>query len=324
MRVTRDTVAKHAKVSSATVSRVFNAPETVSPPLRKQVLCSARQLGYFPNTYAATLRRKGTGTLALVEFPKEGRPYYWGSLAGFDWFYARALRGVQEVIAQSSWQLRFVVVHDKEELQELSTQCDGILAYDVDTSQEVGLFSDITIPYVLSHHLDEGIQAYHVRTDNVYGGMLQAKYLQEQGCSKVLYLTGHLGSVEPHAQRLAGFQNVFPEARVLLTDIGNPESIAAIAKDVQTLMENNEIDGLAAVNDLALFTLLLETKKRVPAIGYDASPFFSVFPRPVASVDIKSKELYRQGAMLLLSLLSGREVESTTVLPQLVMNNRCT
>ncbi|MFA6773859.1 MAG: LacI family DNA-binding transcriptional regulator, partial [Sphaerochaeta sp.] len=58
MRITRDSVATLADVSSATVSRVYNNPDSVSEDLKKRVHEAARVLGYAPNTLAAQLRRK--------------------------------------------------------------------------------------------------------------------------------------------------------------------------------------------------------------------------------------------------------------------------
>ena len=49
-------VSEEAGVSPATVSRVFNAPETVRPALRERVLATAAALGYRPNISARSLR----------------------------------------------------------------------------------------------------------------------------------------------------------------------------------------------------------------------------------------------------------------------------
>ncbi|NCC65784.1 MAG: LacI family transcriptional regulator, partial [Spirochaetia bacterium] len=172
MPINRDSVAKLAKVSSATVSRVYNSPDKVSAELRAQVLDAAKKLGYLPNSAAATLRRKQTGTIAFVEFKKEDRPYYWGHLNSFDWFFGRAIRGVQQVIGQTSWQLRFHTVKTKQELQVIASQCDGILAYDVDTEEEAAMFDQLQVPAVLAHHRLERTPDHYVVTDNFKGGVL--------------------------------------------------------------------------------------------------------------------------------------------------------
>jgi len=318
MPITRDQVAKLAKVSSATVSRVFNNPRSVSPPLQDAVLQAAKELGYTPNKAAGLLRRKGTGVLAFVEFAKEGRPYYWGDLDSFDWFFGRSIRGVQDAIKDSSWQLRFYKVRNKKELKAIERQCDGILGYDVDTEEEADLFRDLSVPYVLSHHIDEGAAPSVVVTDNYHGGVLQAEYLAGLGCKKPLYLTGYLESVPPHQQRLEGFLSLFPNSLVIETGVGTPDAILPILERVKKKERLGTIDSIAAVNDLTLFELLLKSGISLPSVGYDASPFYRLFNGPLASIDIQSGEIYRRATLNLMSLIGHSPSDSEIVLPRMV------
>lgn len=320
MPITRDSVAKRAGVSSATVSRVYNKSLAVSSDLRTRVLEAAEELGYKPNSFAATLRRKGTGNLAFVEFSKQGRAYYWGRLDSFDWFFGRALRGIQQVIEHSSYQLRFYSVSKKEELNELALQCDGIIAYDVDTEEELSFLADLPIPVVVSHHLDkvEGIAC--VRTDNYQGGRLQASYLKSLGCVSPLYVSGYLESVEPHRQRLAGFRSLYPDADLMTTEIGSQDSISELVGKVTRIA--HQYDSLAAVNDLTLFSILLNEKLALPSVGYDASPYHALFLSQVASIDLDSGAIYQEAARMLLSLLAGEEKKCVTITPVLMHSQR--
>ncbi len=59
-QITRDKVAALARVSSATVSRVYNTPERVSVARCERVLKAARELGYIPNKSGSALHRTGT------------------------------------------------------------------------------------------------------------------------------------------------------------------------------------------------------------------------------------------------------------------------
>ena len=61
-------VAKHAGVSTATVSRVLSQPSVVSPDTRRKVMQAVEFLDYAPNSAAKNLRTLRTGKL-LVTVP---------------------------------------------------------------------------------------------------------------------------------------------------------------------------------------------------------------------------------------------------------------
>ncbi len=68
-------VARHAGVSSATVSRVLAGSETVKAPLRERVLKSIEELNYRPNRVARSLRVQKSTTIGLI-IPDIQNPFY--------------------------------------------------------------------------------------------------------------------------------------------------------------------------------------------------------------------------------------------------------
>lgn len=68
-------VARHAGVSSATVSRVLAGSETVKTQLRERVLKSIDELNYRPNRVARSLRVQKSTTIGLI-IPDIQNPFY--------------------------------------------------------------------------------------------------------------------------------------------------------------------------------------------------------------------------------------------------------
>ncbi len=68
-------VARFAKVSAATVSRVLSSPERVSEATRERVTEAVRATGYTINQAARSLRMRATRTI-LIAVPNMGNPYY--------------------------------------------------------------------------------------------------------------------------------------------------------------------------------------------------------------------------------------------------------
>ncbi len=317
MAITRDLVAKKANVSSATVSRVFNNPTSVSPALREKVLQAAKQLNYVPNKAASQLRRKGTGVIAVVRVKKIERTYYWGSLELFDWFYAGAQKGLLNSVENTSYQLSFYNIDNKNELIEISKKVDGIIGYDIDNEFEENLFVDIKIPCVLAHHIKPNDKMIHVSTDNVYGGELQAKYLLKKGAKKPLYISGYIKQVLSHSQRLEGIKKYFPNIVVKEFQFLENDEINKMIETILNLVNTNQCDSIAFVNDLVLVKTIAKLNLDIPIIGYDGAPYVSLIDN-VASIDFNISKIYEIAFMKLIDLINDKNVKGEVILPSLI------
>ncbi len=332
IHVTRDLVAQKAGVSSATVSRVFNTPSAVSEQMRNAVLEAAKELDYQPNKAAGALRRKGTGTIALVEFVKPPRDYYWGALKSFDWFFAAAVRGVQQTLSYSTWHFSVESAHNEKELLEISHRCDGIISYDVDTLEEASMLASMPVPYVLAHHVGNSptFQSFlYVGTDNRLGGKLQGNWLVEQGCRHPVYVTGWRSLVDSHAERYKGFLESFrtigEEPLVFDIEVGKVGAVSTILPEIVELCRTGQVDSIAAVNDLTLYEILFGLRASgidtpsvaFPAAGYDAAPYYRFLTGPLASVDINPLQVYCEASRLLMRKLAGETVSSLICPPKL-------
>src|SRR6059036_2693660 len=76
-------VAKHAGVSTATVSRVLSQPGVVAPGTRRKVMQAVELLDYAPNSAAKNLRTLRTGKL-LVTVPDISNPFFSLILQGIE------------------------------------------------------------------------------------------------------------------------------------------------------------------------------------------------------------------------------------------------
>lgn len=76
-------VAKRARVSTATVSRVLSRPDVVADVTRRRVLQAIERLGYEPNSTAKNLRTLKTGKL-IVSVPDISNPFFSLILQGIE------------------------------------------------------------------------------------------------------------------------------------------------------------------------------------------------------------------------------------------------
>ena len=321
-KTTRNDVADLAGVSSATVSRVYNNPESVSPAKRRAVISASEKLGYYPDKSASALRRNGTGIIALVEIRKSGNSYSWNTLPVFKWFYSDVIGGIQKIINRTMYQLNIETFDSPDQLSILKNRCDGIIVFDAEDPGTAEAVAETKIPYILSHHTVNFDGFNTCSTDNYYGGVLQGKMLKKAGAEKPVYISGFTDKVFSHSERYRGFQSVYPDTEIIDSrDIG----VDAGRKAVTSVFENikkKQVDSVAVVNDFTaagVYYGLTDHGFRIPddiqIVSYDNMPFNSILPAPFSTVDSNPFEIYRKSADLLVNKIMKGFSCSETVKP---------
>ena len=141
--VTRDDVAKLACVSGATVSRVFNNPQSVSQATRDRVLKAAKELNYHPNVIASNFTKGISGNIGVV-VPKIPKVHVFSV-----YYFAELLSGIGEALSEHGYNL-VLFFHDISSILNRSkissgiadTSFDNISSSQIITSNSENLASD--------------------------------------------------------------------------------------------------------------------------------------------------------------------------------------
>lgn len=191
-------VARIAKVSTATVSRVLSNPDLVSDRTRSAVLEAIRATGYRVNQAARNLRMKRAGSV-LVLVPNLGKPFYSGILAG-----------ISEGFAGSDYAV-LITDTEAQPLRDtalssyfLDGRIDGAISLDgrltldsLDQCADLGAARRI----VFLCEWVEGERFPVISSDNVEGARLAIGHLAELGHRKIAHVTGPDGNVLTNARR---------------------------------------------------------------------------------------------------------------------------
>jgi LacI family transcriptional regulator, galactose operon repressor len=132
-------VARHAGVSTATVSRVLAGYERVLPATRDKVLNAVTELGYVPSGAARDLAARRTGVLGLcfpdLSFPDpgfsdpgfadpdqgEGEAAYW---------YDEVIRGMERAARRRGYAVLIAASHHRDDsglVLSIAGRCDGLV-----------------------------------------------------------------------------------------------------------------------------------------------------------------------------------------------------
>jgi LacI family transcriptional regulator len=131
--VTLYDVARLARVSTATVSRVVHGQDRVRESTRQRVLSVIETLGYVPDGAAQSLSRRRKNVIGVVCVEHVGlAPEQYDIESMSMLFYDEVLRGVESRIRHKNWSLLLTYVqdgndHDLPRLLALSGKADGLI-----------------------------------------------------------------------------------------------------------------------------------------------------------------------------------------------------
>ena len=192
-------VAKLANVSTATVSRVIQNPETVKEKTRVKVLQAIEELNYRPNILARYFRRTETKTI-LVMVPSIMNNVFPQMIAGIDLV---ANQAGYKVLLGNTYQEPEKAYSYIEELKQ--KQVDGMIL--LTTRLDYQIISDLAddYPIVLASDYIEGLTAPTVAIDNISSARDAVEHLLQLGHRSVAMITGPL-DIPLSRDRLKGYR----------------------------------------------------------------------------------------------------------------------
>lgn len=301
-RVTIEQVARHARVSAQTVSRVINNYPVVADKTRMRVQRVVSELGYQPNVLARSLVHRRSYTLGVVATGLE----YFGP--------SRTLVGIERQASELGYSILLHLLpqpqlDDAEPVLNslLSRQVDGIIW----AVPEIGTNRNwlrresphLPVPIVfLSMHASGNLPV--VCMDNCEGGRLATDHLLSQGYRHVGLITGPLDWWEARERR-QGWRDSLQAAGLQAEERQVFEGDWTASSGEQGfchLAERfSEMDAVFAGNDqMALGVLQAAHRRalRVPAdlgvVGFDDIPECAYFWPPLTTV---RQELRQLGGM---------------------------
>ncbi len=207
-------VARHAGVSTTTVSRVLNDPDKVNSETQERVFSSIDALGFVPKAEARARAMQKNGRIGVIT-PFLTAPSF-----------IQRLRGITGALSPKNFELVIYTINSTERLHHylstlpLTGNLDGLIVLSlpvVDT--EAHRLIEHELPTVLIEYPNPSLNC--VEIDDVEGGRMAATYLIKKGHRRIAFL-GDTDlpeySIHPVSLRLNGFRHVLKESRINLPD----------------------------------------------------------------------------------------------------------
>jgi LacI family transcriptional regulator len=313
-------VAREAGVSTATVSRVINQPESVRELLRSKVQEAIARLGYVPHAGARTLKSRRTGTIGAI-FPTIDNA-----------IFAKAIDALQRRLAEADHQLLIAtndyspVTEQSQALNLLTRGADALLLCGVGQRPELLArlrARAVPVVHVMSWPPPRGLSC--VGFDNAAAMQQVLRYLMDLGHRRIAMLAGITADNDRATARVAGVRAAMAAAGLTLRCAHVVErryALAAAREGFQRLMEARPAPtAIVCGNDVLAFGALLEAQRlglQVPRdlsiVGFDDLELASHVQPALTTVHVPAEAMWQRAADCVLGMLRGQTLPRETAI----------
>jgi DNA-binding LacI/PurR family transcriptional regulator len=306
-------IARASGFSVSTVSIVLSeAPlsQNVAEKTRTHIRAIARQLGYHPDAYARSLRRRSTMTIGVLAFDLS------------DPFCVPLMRGIQEGAHKAGYMPLVMDAQTQRKLFDnylhtlLERRAEGVIVLASWVFEETNLLGDIrknNVPIAIVGRDLTTRQINSILVDNEAGGALAARHLYELGHRRIAVIRGpeEMCDSEP---RWAGIQRVIAETGMKLDEklifqlpgiVGPASGFEGGLRFARQMMQSRKpFTAVLAFDDLTALGVvrgLTEDGVRVPqdcsVTGFDdvlpaevATPAITTIRQPLREMGVEAAE----------------------------------
>lgn len=332
MAVTIKDVARQARVSVATVSRVLNASAPVREGTRMRVLEVARELRFTPNGAARTLSRRQASALGVI------LPDLYGE------FFSELLRGIDLEAQRAGHALLVSSSHHDAHgvsvaVRAMRGRVDGLLvmAPEVSSASLAAALPDGLPAVILNASATPGAAAA-VTVDNMGGTRAVIRHLAALGHRDIAFIRGPVRNADA-AARLRGFRAAMRTARIPVRNAlvvhgdFTEDSGWRAARELLALRDALPTAIFAANDAMAVGALLAlhEARVEVPGeisiIGFDDIPIARYVTPALTTVRVAIDVLGARAAALLFRALADpiahRDAHREVVTAELIVRHSC-
>lgn len=300
-------VARLAKVSIASVSRVLNRFENVSDATRARVIAAVEELGYVPHAGARSLSLARTGAIGVVLPNLHGE------------FFSEIMRGMDRKAIAHGYLLLLSNMHAETigasaALNTMRGRVDGLIVmaphlHDVATARAL----PAKTPAVLINTRMQIEGKPTIRLDNAVGARAVAEHLVAIGRKRIVHIAGPAGNIDAEERTQAFRQALRGKPDVQLKTVQGTFYEESGKTAVRALIRSGQqFDAIFAANDMmaigalaALRDARIAVPDQVAVVGFDDVPLAAHLG--LTTVCVRIAQLGERAIDRLIDMLADRE-----------------
>lgn len=325
-KISIEDVARRAKVSITTVSRVINKVPTVTKENIARVEEAVAFFKFKPNVTAQMLAKgQNTG----IGFVMPGYPGIFHS------FYAiELIRGVGHACETLRLDLIFHITDGFNALNNHNV--GGVIFADIiENRKQVEAALEEGVPCMVINNVVHDLKVNYIAVDNVKGGSIATDYLVNFGHRRIATVTGNI-QTQAGADRFEGYQKTLKKYDIAF----NPEYVykgdysrrsARLAAERFFGLEEPPTAIFAASDDMALEIISVAFEKgiRIPEdisiVGFDDNPAGIYGPIALTTVKQPLFQMAETAVKTLNEIVTGKNIElnQKLLVPELIVRDSC-
>lgn len=335
-QVTLEDVAARANVSRATVSRVINAPNTVSKAALERTLKAITELNYSPNRHARALTGQRTQTIGLIFFEEVqslfGTPF-WGQIVNP--IYENLVKEGFEcnLIAQGSFNHNGIGESSIRFYANFlnSRNVDGFILIGQPSQEFEASFAHSHIPMIMFGRPSiEDSEIVYVDSDNQNGAIAAIEHLAKQKKrTKIAMITGSMHMIASQS-RFNGYKKGLAKVGMTfdidLVEHGNFTLNSGREAMTELLKRRPDIDGVFVANDemaQGAIDICRNRKLSIPRdisiVGFDNTSLSALTIPPLTTMAHDYERLGKELVNAVIKELQGSRPSSKVVPVKLVV-----
>ncbi|TWI79203.1 LacI family transcriptional regulator [Lacibacter cauensis] len=309
-------LARELNLSPATISRGLKKSTALNKSTVQRILAKAEEMGYRHNNFASNLRNKRTKTLGII-VPRLN-----------SYFMTSVLAGMEDVASKEGYDLIISQSLEKSELEKsnantmFNKRIDGLLislAYNTTDLTHIQPFFDRQIPVVFFDRSFPGVESTSVVIDNYQAAYKATAHLLEQGCRKIMHLTGDL-TRDIYADRLKGYKDALDEYNIpfdqkrVVTSTLNEQDATNFANAILAMDRAQRPDAVFCANDVSAVYCMVQLKQhgiRIPDdiafVGFNNDAVSRMIEPNLTTIDYPGNKIGEVAVSCLINLLKGDE-----------------
>lgn len=325
-KVTLKQIAKELDVSISTVSKSLRDSPEISEDTRQKVQAFARLYNYKPNLIALSLKNKKTKTIGII-IPEIVHH-----------FFATVISGIEHVANENGYNVIVCLSDESFDKEVINMEMlangsiDGfILSLSKETQQRKD-FHHITevinqgMPVVMFDRVTSDVLCDKVIIDDSLAAYQAVESLISNHMKKIGLITTvdyvSVGRLRTEGYIKALLSNGIPLNEKIIVKI---EDIDNCATQIETLIKQNELDSIFAVNELFAVTAIKTAKKlgiKVPedlaVIGF-TDGIISTYSSPsITTVSQNGFKMGNKAAQMLIDRLESEEEENEQYITEVI------